>query len=195
MNSGNYAFSADWFSCHAENWTKHLAHLAGQAHLSFLEIGSFEGRSTVWLLENILTHETSRIDCIDSFAGSFEHRSADVAGIERRFDHNISASGNVGKVRKIKGCSQEVLRTLPLYHYDFAYVDGSHLASDVLEDAILCQRLLKDGGTLIFDDYEWDHLRGEPQHPGNAIDAFTTLFRQSFAVVHRGYQIIMKKLM
>jgi len=190
----NYKFSSDWFSSHAGDWAKHLSHLAGRPHLSFLEIGSFEGRSTIWLLENVLTHETSRIDCIDSFAGSFEHQRADIDGLECRFDENIAASGHRGKVTKMKGRSQELLRTLPMYHYDFAYVDGSHLASDVLEDAVLCQRLLKGGGTLIFDDYEWDHLRGEPQHPRNAIDAFTTLFCQSFSVVHRGYQMVLKKM-
>lgn len=45
MNSGNYAFSADWFSRHAEDWTKHLSHLAGRASLSFLEIATALGVS------------------------------------------------------------------------------------------------------------------------------------------------------
>ena len=36
--------------------------------------------------------------------------------------------------------------------YDIIYIDGSHEARDVLEDAVLAYRLLKIGGLLIFDD-------------------------------------------
>ena len=38
-----------------------------------LEIGSFEGRSAIWLLENILTHSNSHLTCVDTFEGSMEH--------------------------------------------------------------------------------------------------------------------------
>ena len=36
--------------------------------------------------------------------------------------------------------------------FDFVYVDGSHLALDVLVDAALAWRLLSPGGVLVFDE-------------------------------------------
>ncbi len=41
-----------------------------------VEIGSFEGRSTLWILENLLRHPDSRMHCIDTFAGGAEHGAA-----------------------------------------------------------------------------------------------------------------------
>ena len=144
-----------------------MSHLAGRPGLAFLEVGCFEGRASVWLLEHVLTHESSRLDCIDSFAGSVEHgpMGVDVARSEQRFDHNIRASGVTGKVTKIKGLSQEVLRRLPPQFYHFAYIDGSHLARDVLEDAVLSLRLLRPGGIMIFDDYNWNQYLRRPAAP------------------------------
>jgi hypothetical protein len=48
-------FSQDWFSQHIPIWTRLLHEFKGKAGLRVLEIGTFEGRSTCWLLENIVT--------------------------------------------------------------------------------------------------------------------------------------------
>jgi predicted O-methyltransferase YrrM len=40
-------------------------------------------------------------------------------------------------------------------YFDFIYVDGSHQAPDVLCDALLSFRLLKNNGVIAFDDYLW----------------------------------------
>ena len=37
----------------------------------------------------------------------------------------------------------------------FIYVDGSHEAPDVLFDAILAHKLVKNNGIIAFDDYLW----------------------------------------
>src|SRR5262245_43017212 len=102
-----YDFTVDWFSGNIGNWQRFLSHLSGQANIVLLEIGCYEGRSVVWLLGNILTHETARIDCVDVFSKE---------SYECRFDHNIKTALGEKKINKIKGSSQEVLRRLPLYH-------------------------------------------------------------------------------
>jgi len=38
-------------------------------------------------------------------------------------------------------------------NYDIVYIDGSHVANDVLQDAVLVWQLVKVGGFMIFDDY------------------------------------------
>ncbi len=180
-----YAFTTDWFGGHIPVWQSYLSHLAGVPSIRFLEIGCFEGRATIWLLGNILTHETARIDCIDPFI---------LLGAENNFDHNVKVALAEHKVRKIRGCSQEIARGLPLNHYDAIYIDGSHIASDVLEDAILAFRLLKPGGIMIFDDYEWNWYNDPQLQPKMAIDAFLNVYQRKYELLHKAYQVLIRKL-
>src|SRR5262245_2089799 len=69
-----YQFTRDWFSHNIECWQRWLAEFNGKPRIRALEIGSFEGRSTTWLLENVLTGETSHIDCIDPFRDDYYGR-------------------------------------------------------------------------------------------------------------------------
>jgi predicted O-methyltransferase YrrM len=179
-----YAFTTDWFGGHIPVWKTHLAHLAGQADVQCLEIGSYEGRAVVWLLGNILTHPTARIDCIDPYL---------VPGTEERFDHNVRTALGQEKVRKLKGYSHVILRTLASESYDMIYIDGSHTAYNVLEDAVLSFRLLKPAGILIFDDYDW-YAHDDPLlQPKIAVDAFLDIYQREIEVLHRGYQVISRK--
>jgi hypothetical protein len=192
-----YQFTQDWFSIHIYLWQQVLKNFANLPNLKFLEIGSWEGRATSWLLDNILTHESAKITCIDTFKGSCEHQNLDadcIKSLETRFDFNIALTGSADKVEKNVGISQEVLRTLPLDTYDFLYIDGSHIASDVLEDAVLGWRLVKVKGVIIFDDYNWPEVKDNPtQHPKLAIDAFLTIFRDKIQIIFKGYQVIIQK--
>lgn len=187
-------YTFDWFSRNIPLWQATLGHLAGQPGLRFLEIGTFEGRATIWLLTNILTHETATMECIECFEGVWEWESqvVDMAEVERRFEHNIRVAGVEHKVLKIRGSSREVLRTRPTSAYDMIYIDGSHVAADVLEDAVLSFTSLKPGGILIFDDYGLarDHERNVPRI---AIDAFLTVYLDRYQLLHQDYQVILKK--
>jgi hypothetical protein len=65
-----YNFSEDWFTWNLPIWEEILGHLRGKPNIHYLEIGVFEGRSLIWMLENILTHPTSKATCIDVFRQS-----------------------------------------------------------------------------------------------------------------------------
>ena len=183
----NYIFSVDWFSCYIHNWTHFLQKFKDKPNLRFLEIGSYQGRSTVWLLENILTHDTSSITCIDTFEGSaehFEYHQNDLQTLFQVFSHNISKFKN--KVNIIKNKSQIALKQIN-EEYDFIYIDGDHTASSVIEDAILSFSLLKKGGIMIFDDYEWDD-------PKRAIDAFLSIYADKINVLFISTQVYIEKI-
>lgn len=198
-----YTFTSDWFSRHIPLWKERLAGLAGKPNLRALEVGSYEGRSAVWLLENILTVPDSRLTCVDTFEMNdefreiFERRKIAIshdADIEGMFDTNIRATGVEKKVTKLKGRSDEVLRTIPLDSFDIVYIDGSHTARNVLTDAVLCWNLLKINGIMIFDDYRWnvfpeDILRS----PQPAIDAFLHCFDGEFVLMERDRQVMLRK--
>jgi tetratricopeptide (TPR) repeat protein/predicted O-methyltransferase YrrM len=191
-----YQFTKDWFSWNIPIWQAHLGRFAHRPELLFLEIGSWEGRSTCWLLENILTHSSAKITCIDTFEGSVEHKHYEAGylnSIEDRFDFNIARAGAREKVNKIVGMSQEVMRVLPLNCYDAIYIDGSHLPSDVLADAVLSWGLLKVGGLMIFDDYEFGFINSPDLNTKIGIDAFTTAFKRKIKILHKGGQVILEK--
>jgi hypothetical protein len=95
---------------------------------------------------------------------------------------------------QLKAYSQEALRQLPLYHYDAIYVDGSHAAADVLEDAVLSFKLLKPGGVMIFDDYEWNAFPDPWLVPLMAIDFFLQVYQRQYELLYKGYQVAIKKM-
>jgi predicted O-methyltransferase YrrM len=98
------------------------------------------------------------------------------------------------KVRKLKGYSQLLARGLPFDFYDAVYIDGSHAAVDVLEDAVLCFRLVKPGGIMIFDDYGWSLPNDQRGQPKMAIDSFLSVYEGRYELLYQAYQVFIKKL-
>ena len=189
-----YIFTVDWFSRNIPAWTHYLKELKNKPNLNFLEIGSFQGRSTVWLLENILTDDTSKITCIDTFEGSEEHITNFSEHIKNLYDvfmHNISKFKDKVIIKKNK--SQIILKQL-IETYDFIYIDGDHKASSVLEDAVLSFSLLKSGGIMIFDDYLWFAMKKYIDNPKSAIDAFLEIYSDKINILFKDYQVIIEKI-
>jgi len=178
-----YRYSVDFTRGHADTWTKHLGRLVGRADARGLEIGCFEGGSTLWFLQQVLTHPNSRMTCIDVFTEE----------IEANFDHNVRISGQADRIVKHKGYSQDVLRGLEPESFDFVYIDGCHLASCVLTDAVLSWDLLKPDGILIFDDYMFGATKPASQRPQFAIDAFLEVFSDQIELEELGLQVIVRK--
>jgi predicted O-methyltransferase YrrM len=165
-------------------WSDILARFKGKADIHYLEIGVFEGASLIWMLENIMTHDTAKVTCIDLFPDD----------LEQIFLFNLDLSGSEHKVTTIKERSVTALRKFPFDSFDIIYVDASHTADNVMSDTMLCWPLLKPGGLLIFDDYLLDaKLQPEEFRPQVAIDAFITAYRNHIEIVHRGYQVIARK--
>jgi hypothetical protein len=193
-NKTNYIFTVDRFSYNIQIWTYYLKEFKNKPNLRFLEIGSFQGRSTIWLLENILTDVTSTITCIDTFEGSVNHIfhfKNDIKNVFDIFSYNISKFKN--KVNIIKDKSQTALKQIN-EQYDFIYIDGDHKASSVIEDAILSFSLLKKGGIIIFYDYMCFGMKKLVDNPKPAIDVFLEIYANKINVLYKNHQVIIKKL-
>ena len=180
-------FTSDWFSHAIPHWDQFLRPLTLRGEpLNILEIGSHEGRSTLWLLDNLCNHQKTRLTCIDPW-GKSEY--------ERRFDANVAESRNRNKMQKIKGYSGVELRRLPIDEFeslDLVYVDGSHEGCDCLRDGVLTFPMLKVGGLMVFDDYLWNGAH-RYHTPKPAIDAFLLLWDFQIDVLHHDYQVIARK--
>lgn len=186
------SFSEDWFTVHIPYWEPVLRELEGRA-ARILELGSFEGLSAcfvVWRLRD------AQITCVDTFAGIPEYVAYGIsADLEDAFDHNV-ALVDASRVRKLVGETHRVLPELvdEQARFDLVYVDASHEALDVLADAALVWKLLKDGGVAIFDDYGPLPPEEDPLlYPTPAIDAFLGLVAGRHEIVDDRRQLIVRK--
>jgi predicted O-methyltransferase YrrM len=198
----NYKFTTDWFHWAPEVWDQLIPLMPSRK--DFLEIGSYEGRSTTWIVENMMEEEGGHIVCIDTWEGGEEHKAAanDMSEVEKNFDHNMGllrASHPKAVIGKYVGLSTNNLGGLIgdedgwLEHFDFIYIDGSHITKDVLTDACMAWPLLKKGGLMVFDDYTWGPPRDALHRPKIAIDAFTNIFGEELEMIHMGYQLVVRK--
>jgi predicted O-methyltransferase YrrM len=177
----------DWFSRHQPHWERLFFDRLGwrpEAPRRIVEIGAFEGGSTIWFLDRLLRHPESRIACIDTFAGGAEHVAIQTEGLHERFLANIRERPDAAKVEVLRMASFDgLLRLLARGdRVDLVYVDGSHEARDVLADLVLSFRLLVPGGVMLCDDYLWSR-EATPEVdvlgcPKLAIDAFTNIHRR-----------------
>lgn len=51
-----------------------------------------------------------------------------------------------------------------------------------------------EGALVVLDDYLWpDHPRDSAEHPAEGIDAFVNAHRHELEVVHKGYQLVLRR--
>ena len=192
-----YQFSNRWFQAVKPVWDQLLTHLKPA---KILEIGSFEGASTCYLIEKMGAQHPLELHCIDNWQGGIEHQAdgtaaADMNEVERRFHSNIAlAKANATEPVDIvlhKSQSDLALASLmangKLDYFDMIYIDGSHQAPDVLFDAVVSFKLLAINGLMIFDDYTWSENLPQGKDilrcPKPAIDAFVNLNFRKLRIV------------
>ncbi|MGB3188658.1 MAG: tetratricopeptide repeat protein [Limnoraphis sp.] len=176
----NYQFTQDWFSNNIPIWKKHLTPFSNTPELNILEIGSYQGMSTCWFIDHILTHPTAKITCIDPY-------------FKPEFDDNIFKTNAVQKVTKMIAYSQDILDSLPANFYDIVYIDGCHLAMTALQDALQSWRLTKVGGVIIFDDYAVKEQDNPEQQAKVGIDYFLNRVSDAIEIIDQGYQLMIRK--
>jgi predicted O-methyltransferase YrrM len=181
----------NWFESTeaVDNFKNMLYHYKGQPNLKFLQLGVYTGDASVWLLENILTDETSKLIDIDTWQGSDEeaHKDMDFEEIYKFYLSRVEPYGD--RVESIRATTMDFLRYEALEEYDFIYIDADHTATGVLLDAELSWDILKQGGIMAFDDYEWKSGKGNNYDPAPGINSFLNRHNKEFRVLHQGWQV------
>lgn len=148
VKRARFTFHQDWFELIRLEWEQRTAHLRNH-ELRILEIGCFEGCSTTWILDNLMSHPNSLMTVIDTFEGGMEHQPdhaqdqpADrdqLSTLKQRFDANVALCTQVAKLSVMQARSDDALVTLKQQRrrFNFIYIDASHVAIDVLHDAIM----------------------------------------------------------
>ena len=187
-----YTFTANWFTHKTASWSEILKEFKGKPDVNYLEIGTFEGRSALWVLENIATHPTAKLTIVDAFQED----------TLRTFTSNINLSGEASKFKVIAGYSTEKIKEVPSNSIDFAYIDGSGKGIVMMSDLVNTWNSLKPNGIIIFSKYELDSelrraLELQPADPGpvEAIDAFLKLYRPYIKVLlFEENQVVFRKI-
>ena len=193
-----------WTKDHLRNYRKIQNLFEGQDNLCFLEIGIFEGRSTIWFLENVLTGENCHYICLDPDP---------TKNMRHNFrEYNRCSTLKKSPIKFHKRHSEEFLPELiaaRCRYFDFIYLDGDHNAQGVLRDAVYAWELLKVGGVLLFDDYEmqatdpWHYVshsefskypRVNFTHPRIAVDAFLNIYRGTYKIIVNNFQVGIQKI-
>ena len=188
------AYTADWFSWNIDSWSAWTACFRDQP-IRVLEIGSFEGKSARWIVDNLLGNSESRMDCVDTWSGSVEHEADQCLHLWERFEHNLSDAIESGKVIPHRGLSQIELPKLSVAgnSYDLVYIDGSHTSRDVLSDAVHVFPLVKEGGIIIFDDYFFNRFTIPQKNPRMGIDAFLQVYHGCYDIIAQEWQVVIRK--
>lgn len=77
--------------------------------------------------------------------------------------------------------------------FDFIYVDGSHMAADVMFDAVNAFEMLNVGGIMNFDDYMGGKLV-TIHDVKPAVDSFIFCYQHKINVFAVSYQLWLQKI-
>lgn len=194
-------FTVDWFDARTPQIGAAIQQFRDRPAVRMLEIGAYEGRSTLWYLDHILTGPGSHLTTVDHWRGSAENDPEEMTAVYDRFCRNTGRYVAEGRLTVVSAESQVFLASRiaargqgdEVCGYHIIYLDGSHAAPDVLSDSVMSWSLLEPGGVLIVDDYLWTGMATEQDRPRFAVDSFLACFLGQYDEVYRGYQMIVRK--
>ena len=180
----DYIFTTDIFSHRISIWTKYFQPLAPKA-IAVLQIGCYQGMSACWILDEILSHQASKLTCIDS-------------NFERHFKENILKTGSESKVTFLEGDVHQLIEDCTPNSFDLINLqDRCKLSQHIATDARLAWNLLKPGGFMVFSSYGWRNPQDARQDPKAGIDRFLNSVKNQWQLVNLSaptLQLIVRKL-
>jgi hypothetical protein len=192
----------NWFAKSAiDNFATYLIQDTGLPNLKYLQLGAFTGDASAWLMDNILTDDTSYLTDVDTWEGSDEdeHKSMDFDDVLNIYLNRLGDSEKYSRCYNYRTTTTNFLLSKlaeqreHLIEYDFIYIDADHTTVGVLLDAELSWPLLKSGGIMAFDDLTWGADLPPSQSPKAGILLFAERHKDEFDLVVANTQYWIKK--
>jgi predicted O-methyltransferase YrrM len=186
----SYIFTKEWFF-YSEIKQKLSNFLDKTKQNNILEIGCYEGMSSVFFADNFLDNENSTMDCVDPYLHSEDndHKTLLQNNEEVNFNHNISICKNNNKIKIHKITSDEFFEKNKKT-FNFIYIDGCHLCEFIKRDLENSFSVLNKNGIMWMDDY----LGGDNYNIKNTMDKFLEKYQGQYEVINNGYQLAIIKL-
>lgn len=181
-----YTFTSTWFKGSEIRKLIPLA-LDPTSKNTILEIGSYEGASACYFSDHFLDHPQSTLTCIDPF--NLQDTTSPIQTTTMNtFKSNMNKSKNAHKVTLMNVFSSEYYKSNPSQLFNFIYIDGSHLPSDIIIDFDECFKLLEVGGIMWLDDYACN------SEVKDCIDKLSMKYVNQLSIIHQDYQIAYRKI-
>lgn len=156
---------------------------------NYLEIGSFEGLSALFVLFYWKNVKATFVDTWETSSDESQFLDFNFKNVEKKFDLNLSDF----VFTKIKSTSTEAFTKFKnKLKFDYIYIDGSHNGLDIYNDAVASFNVLNEGGLIIFDDITNIYNEIEMQ-PHDAFEKFYNLYKKKIKVLYLKNIAIVKK--
>lgn len=185
----NYKYSQNWF-LDSEIRIYLEIFLDKSNENKMLEIGCFEGLSTVFFADNFLENPKSSLTCVDPFLtiNNNDHKDFLHNNEEMNFDFNISACKNPDKIT-IHKTTSDIFFENNNQTYNFIYIDGCHEPDFIKRDMENSFNILEKNGIMWMDDYEGGH----DNQIKNTMNTFLDNYNGQYELLYKGYQLAIKK--
>ena len=198
-----YVFNTDWTKSAIEN-TKYLFKNHGLPK-NVLEIGTFEGRYTLWLADHYADLKIDTIDPFNSSVYDLEQNYFDQ--VEKNWRNNLSICKNKKNICFHKLSSLETLNHMIEIkrQFDFVYIDGDHRSNTVSNDLELSYNMLSTNGIILIDDaHGWQSKNFNTNEinedinltPKPAVDNFLKKYSKNIEILNlpKNNQMAIKKI-
>lgn len=160
-----------------------------------VQVGVWAGDATKWLLDHALVLGDLLYD-VDPFLGTKgEHDLVEAMAARQRYMDMVALSDPNRCVRTMTMTSSDFFGFDALMPgtTDFVYVDGDHSFMAVAHDVENAWRVLKPGGIMACDDYQWYTPDRRYDRPYPALVNFRELHLGEYEVLEDGYQLWLRK--
>ena len=185
----NYKYSQTWFlGSEIKNQLFNFLDKSNQNKI--LEIGCFEGLSSVFFADNFLDNSNSTLTCVDPFLtiDNNDHKQFLQNNEEMNFDFNISNCKNVDKIT-IHKITSDIFFENNNQTFNFIYIDGCHEPDFIKRDMENSFNILQKNGIMWMDDYGG----GDGIQIKNTMNTFLEKYKGQYELIHQGYQLAIKK--
>lgn len=118
----------------------------------FLELGFFHGKSSLLLAAILEEQGKGHLTTLDLYSAKTREPNIDTLLMSESLSHRVTP------VYCFRSYTWELMQQIQMgcsARYDFCYLDGGHTLDNTGLGFFLVDRLLRIGGTIVFDDLDW----------------------------------------
>ena len=180
----------DWFSHNIPLWKSVFdKENINEKKLEYLEIGSYEGRSILYICENYKKINVTAVDPYTDYKEISKFvKNLNMENIYKNFLKNINKFSD--RVKLYRSISSDFFKQ-NTKKFDIIYIDGSHYFSDVMDDFQNSIKTINKGGIIILDDFLWNHYEKIQENPIAGIIPILKKY-PNLKILSVSYQLILK---